>query len=317
MLDVSSKMMFKRVLVGVLLALLASTLFAQEATYRLQPEDVIRIQVYNEQDITAVLPVGRDGNISAPFVGTIRAEGKTTAELEADLAEAYIEKLGLRDPIVSVSIEQYRTIRASVSGAVRLPGTYTMRPRDTIITLFTQGGGELPGNTTDLKRATLRRKGSRELIPIDLFAMLTHGDMSQNYEVNDGDELIVPKETKNRILILGRVIAPGTYPYREPMTLMDAIALGRGAIEFRSKLSAVKVIRQLPGRPGQYIEIQADLVRFMNDGDYAQNILLQPGDLVWIPDSGNLNFSQVNSLANILFIFQRFGFRLGGLIPGR
>ena len=55
----------------------------------------------------------------------------------------------------------------------------------------------------------------------------------------------------------------------------------------------------------------------MNDGDYAQNILLQPGDLVWIPDSGNLNFSQVNSLANILFIFQRFGFRLGGLIPGR
>ncbi|MCH7904380.1 MAG: polysaccharide biosynthesis/export family protein [Armatimonadetes bacterium] len=310
-------MMSKRTLVCVLLALLASTLFAQEGTYRLQPEDVIRIQVYNEQDITAVLPIGRDGNVSAPFVGTIRAEGKTTAELEADLAEAYMERLGLRDPIVSVSIEQYRTIRASISGAVRITGTYTMRPGDTIITLFTQGGGELANNTSDLRRATLRRKGSRELIPIDLYAMLTRGDMSQNYEVRDGDELLVPTETKNRILVLGRVVAPGAYPYREPMTLMDAIALGRGQIEFRSKLSAVKVFRQLPGRPGQVIEIEADLVKYMNEGDYAQNILLQPGDFVWVPDSNNLNFGQVNSLANILFIFQRFGFRLGGLIPGR
>lgn len=317
MLDVSPKMMSKRTLVCVLLALLASTLFAQEGTYRLQPEDVIRIQVYNEQDITAVLPIGRDGNVSAPFVGTIRAEGKTTAELEADLAEAYMERLGLRDPIVSVSIEQYRTIRASISGAVRITGTYTMRPGDTIITLFTQGGGELANNTSDLRRATLRRKGSRELIPIDLYAMLTRGDMSQNYEVRDGDELLVPTETKNRILVLGRVVAPGAYPYREPMTLMDAIALGRGQIEFRSKLSAVKVFRQLPGRPGQVIEIEADLVKYMNEGDYAQNILLQPGDFVWVPDSNNLNFGQVNSLANILFIFQRFGFRLGGLIPGR
>ena len=312
----SSKMMSKRTLFGVLLAVLASTLFAQEGTYRLQPEDVIRIQVYNEQDITAVLPVGRDGNISAPFVGTLRAEGKTTAELESDLAEAYKEKLGLRDPIVSVSIEQYRTIRASISGAVPRAGTYVMRPGDTIITLFTQGGGERPDNTTDMRRATFRRKGSRELIPIDLFAMLTHGDMSQNYEVRDGDELIVPKETKNRILVLGRVIAPGTYAYREPMTLMDAIALARGGIEFRSKLSSVKVFRQLPGRPGQVIEIEANLVKYMNEGDYAQNILLRPGDLVWVPDSGNLNFSQINSLANILFILDRLGFGLGGLIPG-
>lgn len=316
MLDVRQKMMSKRTLVGVLLALLASALFAQEGAYRLQPEDVIRIQVYNEQDITALLPVGRDGNISAPFVGTIRAEGKTTAELEADLAEAYMEKLGLRDPIVSVSIESYRSIRASISGAVPRAGTYVMRPGDTIITLFTQGGGERADNTTDLRRATLRRKGSRELIPIDLFAMLTHGDMSQNYEVKDGDELIVPTETKNRILILGKVMAPGPYPYKEPMTLMDAIALGRGGIEFRSKLSEVKIFRQLPGRPGQYIEIQANLVKFMKEGDYAQNILLQPGDFVWVPDSGNLNFGQINSFANILFILDRFGFGLSRLIPG-
>ncbi len=304
-----------RSVVAIGLLFLCALSFAQGSTYRLQPEDVVRIQIYNQQDIIAVLPVGPDGNISAPFVGTILAEGKTTSELEAELAEVYKTKLGLRDPVVSVTIEKYRQIRATVTGAVPAPGIYEMKPGDSLINLYTKGGGQMRDNSTDLRRATIRRKGSQELIPVDLYSMLIKGDMSQNYEVRDGDELIIPEETRNRIVVLGRVPAPGPYPYKEPMTLMDAIALGKGEIEFRSKLSAVRVIRQLPGRPGEYLQIQANLVKFMNNGDSAQNVELKPGDIVWVPDSGNINYSQVTSIANILFILDRFGFNtsiLGG-----
>lgn len=289
---------------------LGALALGQQGTYRLQPQDVIRIQVYNEQDIMALLPIGPDGNISAPFVGTIRAEGKTTGELESELTEAYISRLGLRSPVVSVTIEQYRLIRATLGGAVPIPGIYEMKPGDNIVTLFSRGGGQMRDDSTNLRRAMLKRKGSPEMIPIDLFAMLVNGDMSQNYELRDGDQLEVPKSDKNRIIVIGRVLAPGTYPYREPMTLMDAIAMGRGEIEFRSKLSGVKVIRQLPGRPGEYITIECNLVRFMNNGDHAQNIALMPGDIVEVPDSGNLNFNQVSSIANIVFILDRFGFKL-------
>ncbi len=288
---------------------------AQQGTYRLQVDDVIRIQVYNNQDIIAVLLIGPDGNISAPFIGTIKAEGKTTGELEQELAEAYKTKLGLRDPIVSVTIEQYRKIRATITGQVTQPGVYDMRPGDTVISLYTRGGGQMRDNSTDLRRATLRRKGSVEVIPVDLYAMLVHADMSQNYEVQDGDELIVPEEQNNRIILLGRVPAPGAYPYKESMTLMDVIAMGRGEIEFRSKLSQVKVFRAVPGRPGEYMRIEANLVRFMNNGDSAQNIKVKPGDIIEVPDSGNINFSQITSIANILFILDRFGFSftpLGG-----
>lgn len=283
---------------------------AQQGTYRLQPDDIIRIQVYNQQDILAVVPVGPDGNIVAPFIGTIKAEGKTTGELEQELAEAYRTKLGIKDPIVSVSIDQYRRIRSTITGQVITPGVYDMKPGDSIITLYTRGGGQMQDNSTDLRRARLRRKGSPELIPIDLYAMLVEGDMSQNYEVRDGDELIVPKEENNRVLLIGRVPTPGAYPYREQMTLMDAIALGRGELEFRSKLSAVKVFRAVPGRPGEWIQIEANLVRFLNNGDSAQNIKLRPGDIIEVPDSGNVNFAQITSIANILFILDRFGFRL-------
>lgn len=304
----------KTVLIAGLLALAALS-FGQQATYRLQPEDVIRIVVYNNQDLVALIVIGPDGNISAPFIGTIKAEGKTTTELEAELTDLYKTKLGLRDPIVSVLIEGYRKIHATITGQVLQPGNFEMRPGDTVITLYTRGGGQMRDNSSDLRRATLRRKGSNEQIPIDLFSMLTNGDMSQNYEIKDGDELVIPEEQNNRIIIIGRVPNPGVYPWKESMTLMDAIAMGRGEIEFRSKLSAVRVTRMVPGRPGEFMQIQADLVRFMNNGESAQNIKLKPGDIVEVPDSGNINFSQVTSIANILFILDRFGFRftpLGG-----
>lgn len=288
---------------------------AQNGTYRLQQEDVIRIQIYNQQDILAVLVIGPDGNISAPFIGTVRAEGKTTGELEQELAEAYKTKLGLRDPIVSVTIEAYRRIRATVAGQVINPGVYDMKPGDTLVTLYTRSGGQMRDNSTDLRRAMLRRKGSMEVIPVDLYAMLVNADMSQNYEVQDGDELIVPEEQNNRIILIGRVQAPGAYPYKESLTLMDAIAMARGEIEYRSKLSQVKIFRAVPGRPGEYLRIEANLVRFMNNGESAHNIKLKPGDIIEVPDSGNINFSQVTSIANIMFILDRFGFRftpLGG-----
>ncbi len=282
---------------------------AQEGTYRLQPEDVIRIQIYNDQQIAALVPVGRDGNISAPFIGIVRAQGKTTAELEADLREEYIKKLRLRDPIVSVTMEKYRPVRASVGGFVNRAGTFEVRPGDTLLSLLNMGGGTVV-DRADLRRATLRHAGSPELIPIDLYAMLIRGDTSQNYTVQDGDELIVPEETKLRVIVAGNVTAPGTYPYKEPMTAYDAISLARGPVAYRSKLSKTLIIREQPGQPGNYLRMEVDLVKFVRRGDSTQNVALMPGDIVWVPDSGNLDFTQVNAVANILYILDRAGIRI-------
>jgi polysaccharide export outer membrane protein len=299
-------------LLAALFLTLCALSFGQydEENYRLQPEDVVRIMVYNQQDLAAVVMVGPNGNITAPFLGIVKAEGKTTDELASELADLYKTKLGIRDPIVSVTMEAFRRIRATVAGRVINPGVYDMRPGDTVLTLFTRAGGDMRDNSADLRRATLRHKGSNEQIPIDLFAMTNFGDMSQNYEVKDGDELLVPEEQNNRIIVIGRIQSPGVYPFKESMKLMDAIAMSRGEIEYRSKLSKVTVTRAIPGRPGEYMQIQANLVDFMNKGDSSQNISLKPGDIVEVPDSGNINFSQVTSVANILFILDRFGFRL-------
>lgn len=302
----------------LLVALLSSVMaaWAQEGTYRLQPEDVIRIQIYNENQINALIPIGRDGNISAPFVGIVKAEGKTTSELEEELKGLYVSKLKIRDPIVSVTIEAFRRIRASVGGFVSRPDIYDMRVGDTIKTLLDKGGGVPTDGRADLRRATLRRRGMRELIPIDLYAMIVKGDTSQNYVVEDGDELTIPEEVRNRITIIGRVRTPGVVPYRESMRLVDAVQQAGGEIERVSRMSKVIVIREYRGQPGNYMRIQADLVKFWAKGDSSQNILLEPGDYVYVGDAGNLDINTINTFLNGLFIFDRFGlnpFRFLGL----
>lgn len=290
--------------------LFATAALAQNGPYRLKPEDVIRIQVYKEADILVVVPVGDDGNISAPFVGTVRAQGRTTSELEEELRQLYITKLGLRDPIVSVTIDKYRVIEASVGGIVVRPGTYVMRPGDSVMTLLNKGGGVILDGPADLRRATLRRAGSKELIPIDLHAMLMRGDTSQNLPIEDGDELTIPEDTKSKVVVWGRVQAPGSYPYKEPMTVMDALAMARGEVIGKSKFSKVMVVREQVGSPGNYLRIECDIVRFLNKGDNKQNIALMPGDLVYVPDAGNIDFNVVNSIANLIFILDRIGLKI-------
>lgn len=314
------KQPMRTTLKSLLVAILAVTAVlaaAQDAAYRLKPEDIIRIQIYNEAQVNALLPIGRDGNISAPFVGTIRAEGMTTAELEQELAKLYVEKLRLRDPRVSITIERFRDIRASVGGLVRNPGSYSVRPGDTVITLLNYAGGALV-DRANMRRATLRRGASRELIPLDLQAILERGDTSQNYMIEDGDELIIPEDTNNRILVIGAVAQPGAYPFVEEMALADAISMARGEVANRSKLSEVLIIREMPGVPGRYLRLKANFVNYVRKGDNSQNVALMRGDLIFVPQTKTPDLNQIgNTLFSIiqldrLFRDGIFGFRAFG-----
>ena len=297
-----------------LFALMINAAMAQsQEAYRLQPEDIIRIQVFDENQILAVIPVGKDGNVSAPFVGVVRAEGLTTSELEAILAREYQRVLRIREPRVSVTIERFREIRASVTGMVNRPGTFPIRPTDDVLTLLALGGNAI-FERADLRRAKLQRSGSRELIPIDLYAMLTFGDLSQNYVLQDGDILSIPEDKFNVVNVLGAVQQPFSFPFREGMTLVDAIAQARGEIQYRSAFSKILIYRENKGAPGTYTIIKANLSQFFAKGDSSQNIKLAKGDIVFVPESNTPDYNRIGSIAssaaNFIFILQRFGIKI-------
>ncbi|MCW5937334.1 MAG: polysaccharide biosynthesis/export family protein [Fimbriimonadaceae bacterium] len=285
----------------------------QSGTYRLRIEDVLRIQVFDENQILAEVSVTPDGNITAPFVGPLRAEGKTTVELEQDLHDLYEAKLRLRNPIVSVVLLRVRPVLVAISGAVERPNMYQVRPGDRVLQVLTQAGA-IP-NTADLRRARYRKKNWTEWVPLDLRSLLFEGSSAQNYVVDDGDEIYVPLQENSFIGMFGEVRTPGPVAYIEGMTVMRAIILANGEIPNRSKLSGTMILRRKPGTTNEFIRINCNLVAFVRKGDVNQDVVLQPGDIVYVPNNGNPNFELLSALSNAVFILERFGLDLFGTRP--
>jgi len=309
--------MIKAALATLVLLLLSMAAFAQSPTtktYLIQQDDVLRIQVYGESQVNVEVTVGEDGNVSAPFVGMVRAIGRTTADLEADLTVAYKEKLRLRDPKVSVTFSKYHDKRAFIGGAINHPGAFAYRQGDTILTLIDQAGGPVDG-LANQHRVTLKHKDSTELIPIDLYAMLRRGDLSQNYVLEDGDIIDVPSDPKNQIKMLGYVARPGQYAYREPMTLADAVAAAGGEIPGKSRMSQIVIQRELPGAPGTFLIIRPNFVSYEH-GDATQNVELQPNDYIFVPATNTPDIPGIASIISSAFYIDSilrsgiFGLRL-------
>ena len=297
------------VLMLVAIVMMTSSATAQptvsQGTYRLKPEDVITVQIYLT-DINATLPVGIDGNVSFPFVGTVKAAGKTTRELEYELAILYSENIDIVDPIVSITIVSFRPTRASVTGTVQ-GGTFTMREGDRIINLITAGGGvRSTSGFANLRRAYLIRRDNDERIPIDIYALIVRNDSTQDYLIEDGDILVIPDQEELTVTVNGRVRNPGTVAYREGLKLSQVLA-NAGEVERRSKMSQVQVFRRLPGVENRVLAIHCNMVLVHDGKDPRQDIQLQAGDFIYVPDSGNLDFTVIGSDTNFLFYLDRFG----------
>lgn len=124
---------FYGILFGLLTVLFSVTASAQvddglqaNSTYKLASGDVIRIRVFGEPDLSVEETRLNDaGTFSYPFVGEVRALGKTVPQLERILTDA-LEGSFLIDPRVSVSVLEYREFY--ISGEVKLPGGYKYQP---------------------------------------------------------------------------------------------------------------------------------------------------------------------------------------------
>ena len=123
---------FTAALFGLVMGLLSLTVSAQtdvmegNSTYKLSSGDIIRVTVFGEPDLSIEETRLTDaGTFSYPFVGEVRAQGRTAAELERILVNALSGDF-LVDPRVSVSVLEYREFY--ISGEVKSPGGYKYQP---------------------------------------------------------------------------------------------------------------------------------------------------------------------------------------------
>jgi len=254
--------------------------------YRVGGYDVLGITVYEEEDLSREsVRISADGYISFPLIGRLYVNNMTSSEIEKLIAEKLAEGGFLLDAHVSVTVVDYRSKQYMVLGSVKGPGSYPLQSRERILDAISRAGGidfEQGGKTGMIIRTlnpdTMNEK--KIVIRIELTSLLKGGDQLSNILLADQDLLYIPKA--DYFYIIGQVQKPGSYPYLEKeITIVEAISQAGGFTPIASR-NKTRIIRVENGVE-KIITVKVDAIT--KSGKKAQDVLLQPGDVIVVPES--------------------------------
>ena len=162
------------------------------STYRLGPEDVISVEVFNQERYTRKgIIIPPSGRISLQLIkGGVFVNGKTVQDVEKIIAKHYEEFI--IDPQVTVTLEKAQSYRYSIIGDVLQPGVRLMSRRMTVTEAIAEAGGVL--TTGDRSKVTvLRRKQDGDMDPITInVSAIYKGKAADNFYLAPGDQVLVP-----------------------------------------------------------------------------------------------------------------------------
>jgi protein involved in polysaccharide export with SLBB domain len=147
--------------------------------YILHPNDQLRVQVYNEPNITGDYQIDSSGFLSIPLAGRVKASGLTTQQLERAIARQLNDGL-LKDPRVNVQVSTYTPIY--VHGEVKRGGEFPYRPGLTVMDAVASAGGFT--YRADEDKVFVRRAGTAVELTYPLDARVP---------VHPGDNIRIPE----------------------------------------------------------------------------------------------------------------------------
>jgi len=162
-----------------------------DAQYLIGKEDVLAVQVWREPELSRLVAVRPDGNISLPLVGEVSAAGKTPLELQKRITEL----LGpyMKSPEVSVIVQDTRSQRFSVLGEVMRPGSYPLsKPMTVLDALALAGGFRDFAKSEKMFILRIEPDGRRSRLPVSYKKILSVKGTNRNVELQVHDTLVVP-----------------------------------------------------------------------------------------------------------------------------
>jgi polysaccharide export outer membrane protein len=165
----------------------------RKTEFVLGPSDVLHINVWKNPDLSGDTVVRPDGTITLPLVGDVRASGRTTAEVRAEITQRLAQFVKDDSAVVTVAIMAINSYRFTVSGNIERPGTFNASHYVTVSEAMALAGG--PNRYADPEDTVVIRTdpqhGTRR-IPIDYPGMLAGKRPEQNIALLPGDVIYVP-----------------------------------------------------------------------------------------------------------------------------
>lgn len=254
-------------------------------SYAVGPGDILSVIVFDHPELT--LPAGpqrsaaesgfqvaSDGTITYPYVGSIRASGRTAGQIREDLSTRLADFIP--NPQVEVRIAAYNSQSVVVSGAVEMPNRQPLTSVSlSLIEAVNAAGGF--SDTADQRIVSIQRGG--RVFTVDMRGFLEGGLAQNNPVLRNGDIVNVPRRRAEEAYLLGEVARPDVVDLSlEPITLTQAITRSGGLQQPRANARGVLVFRA-----------DGDITRvFQLDTSTPEGLLLgtrfvlEPRDIVYV-----------------------------------
>ncbi len=272
---------------------------ANPGDYVLGPDDVLRIKVLDEEGLDKTITVSSDGFITYPLLGDLRVDGLSVMQLDAQVTSLLARDF-LVDPEVVVEVVKPRSKKVYIMGGVKQPGYHELQGEQRLLGTLLEAGGPNSFNTeARILRLPKGDVGSEETlspIVVDLQKLFEEGDQTQNIVLQDGDVVMVGAKSaspgeegqiaalaagSNQFYVVGSVLKPGIYTYKEGDTVLDAVLRAGGFTEFASR-NSTKVVREANGKTRT---MRVKMKDIMEKGEMEKNITIMPGDMIIVPES--------------------------------
>jgi len=246
----------------------------QSALVKLGPGDLIEVNVYNVPELTSKVRVSNSGEIYLPLIDYVHVEGLTQEEAQTLLEKRYTDGGFVRNPHVTIFVDEASSQGVTVLGEVAKAGIYPDVADRKLYEVISEAGGFT--NSASRKIAVIRRNQA-DPIRIDLPRNLAD-DLTGNIDIMPGDTITVPRAPI--IYVVGDVGRPsGLLVDNGSLTVLQALALAGGANR-TAKMGGARIIRKTSTG---MTETNVQLKKMLEAK--APDITLQGDDILFVPVS--------------------------------
>ncbi len=197
-----------------------------KAEYPLGAGDAIRIQVFQNPDLTIETRVSENGSITYPLIGAVEIGGLSLASAEKKIADALQKGGFLQKPQVTIVLVQIRGNQVSVLGQVNRPGRFPLETATTRLSDMLATAGGATGGGDDVAVVVGTRNGKLFRKQIDIPSIYLENKLQDDLVLQGGDSIYVHRAPV--FYIYGEAQRPGAFRIERGMTIMQALATGGG-----------------------------------------------------------------------------------------
>ena len=260
---------------------------------RIGVDDLIGISVYDAPELTRTIRVGAEGTMRLPMLKhEIKACGLFPSELERVIAQTLMSEDVLVNPIVTVSVVEYRSRPISVVGAVKRPTAFQAVGAVTLLDALAHAEGLSENAGAEILVTRMQADAGHQPVSvmkrIPVKELIEGNNAELNIHLVGGEEVRVPDA--GRVYVVGNVRKPGAFVIRDTSqtTVLKVLALSEGLMPYATKLA---YIYRQEGAGGKQ-EIPVELKQIMSRK--SPDVVLMANDVLYIPDrAGKRNLATV------------------------